>query len=265
MTNNLVVVLTGTITPSKGAKPLRNNPELRRNDYLRALEFWLNVDDPRLNKIVFLENSMADLADFADLVQSINPYRKQVEFVSTQSREIPAGIQYGWGELQMLDEGLMKSRLVAESTHFLKVTGRLTFPNIKRLLDRMPWDFDALVECRIPLSEIRYGMALIPAILERRAAYASTQLAFFRTEIYKNHFIGLYQRMKAYTRSGIMEYVVYERLKEFENELKIYWRFPVNCDPVGIGANYERNYQSIQKRAIQIIRAMLRPFNSIWI
>lgn len=158
----------------------------------------------------------------------------------------------------MLDEGLAKSELVSEGTHFIKATGRLTFPSLPRLLDRINGSPDVIAECRIPTSEFRRGLALIPAILERRKAYATTQVILFRTSAYEKYFRGLHARMEKWTLSGIMEYIVYMRMREVERELKILWRFPVNCEPVGIGANANQNYSSFPKRAINFIRGLLR-------
>lgn len=265
MANELVVVLTGTISPSRSAKVSRSDSELRREDYMKGLNFWLNLEDSRLNRIIFIENSGATLDSFRDLVHRSNPYNKAVEFISTEVTEIPDGIQYGWGELRMLDEGLSRSQLILEATHFVKATGRLAFPKIGRLIDRMPAWCDVLVDCRIPTSEYRRGAMLIPALVQRRGAYASTQLAIFRMETYEKYFRGIDCSMVPWTRSGVMECVIYDRLQEISKEISIVWRFPVNCDPVGIGARFEDNYQSTQRRVMSTIRGFLRPFDGIWI
>jgi hypothetical protein len=265
MTDNLILVLTSTVSPARGAKVRRSDSELRREDYMNALAFWLNLQDPRLNRIVFIENSGADLSGFEALVRRNNPHNKTVEFISTGITEIPDGIHYGWGELQMLDEGLSQSRLFAQATHFVKATGRLTFPRIGRLIDRMPAGCDVLVDCRIPISEYRRGIMLIPALVQRRGAYASTQLAIFRKLTYEKYFRGIYRNMKPWTRAGSMESVIYDRLQEVAKEISVVWRFPVNCDPVGIGARNGANYQSTQKRVMSAVRGLLRPFDSIWV
>jgi hypothetical protein len=265
MANNLILVLTSTVSPARGANVRRSDADLRREDYIAALTFWLNLEDPRLNRIVFIENSGADLSGFEDLVRRNNPHNKTVEFISTGITEIPNGIHYGWGELQMLDEGLSQSSLFAQATHFVKATGRLTFPRIGRLIDRMPSGCDVLVDCRIPVREFRRGAMLIPALIQRRGAYASTQLAIFRSWTYEKYFRGVYRNMKPWTRSGSMESVIYDRLQEVAKEINVVWRFPVNCDPVGIGARYGDNYQSTQKKVMSAVRGFLRPFDKIWV
>lgn len=265
MANSLALVLTSTISPARGAHVNRADPELRRKDYMEALAFWLRLSDSRLTRIVFIENSGANLESFEKLVLASNPHRKEVEFISTEAREIPDGIQHGWGELRMLDEGLSRSRLVGEATHFVKATGRLVFPSIKRLIDHLPKNFDVLVDCRIPAGEYRRGAALIPALIERRGAYATTQLAVFRAATYSAYFRGLHAVMKPWTRSGVMECAIYDRLREIAGEIKIVWRFPVNCDPVGIGARYGVEYRCRSRKVMSAVRAALRPFGACWI
>lgn len=265
MADSLALVLTSTISPARGASVNRADPELRRKDYMEALAFWLRLSDPRLQRIVFIENSGADLGSFEELVRTSNPHHKEVEFISTEVTEIPEGIQHGWGELRMLDEGLSRSRLVGEATHFVKATGRLVFPSIKRFLNRMPKNFDVLVDCRIPAGEYRRGAALIPALIQRRGAYATTQIAVFRATTYSAYFRDLYRVMQPWTRSGVMECVIFDRLQEIAGEIKIVWRFPVNCDPVGIGARYGVEYQSTSRKIMSAVRAALRPFSACWI
>lgn len=70
------LLLTATVSPSHGARVQRNDAELRRQDYLNALNFWLRLSDARLNRIVFLENSGDDLQAFRQLVAKTNPHRK---------------------------------------------------------------------------------------------------------------------------------------------------------------------------------------------
>ena len=64
---SFVVVMTATVTPSTGAVVGRSDPNLRREDYAAGLRFWLNHPDPRLTRIVLLENSGYDLSWFRAL------------------------------------------------------------------------------------------------------------------------------------------------------------------------------------------------------
>ena len=133
-----LLCLTATVTPSQGVTVKRSDPKLRQKDYLEALRFWLHHPDPRLDNILFVENSGNDLRLFRELVHDENFRSKDVEFVSTLPMSVPSGLHYGWAELKMLDEAFEVSRLVGQSSHLIKVTGRLTFPEISAWLDSIP-------------------------------------------------------------------------------------------------------------------------------
>lgn len=258
------LVLTASISPSPGAKVKRSDIAVRRQDYLNAFNFWLQLPDPRINRILFLENSGDDLKAFRQLVATSNPHQKSVEFVSVPAIEIPEGIHYGMGELSMIDDGLAQSRTIRETTHLIKATGRYTFPALPRLLNRLPSNFDVLAECRIPTRAYRKGLSLIPAILQRREAYAATHLIIFRTAVYEQYFRGLYRTMEPRTLHGIVEHLVYDRLRDVAGDLRVLWRFPVNCEPIGIGAANNANYRSASKKVTSLLRGLLRG-TPIWI
>lgn len=259
-----VLVLTATVSLSRGAKMQRSDAATRRDDYLNALNFWLQNPDPRLNRIVFLENSGDDLTAFRELAAGNNPYQKDIEFISVPSMEIPDGIHYGIGELRTLDDGLAQSQMVRTTTHFIKATGRLIFPGLSRLLDHLPSQFDIVTECRIPTSAFRKGLSLISAVRQRREAYATTSLIIFRTATYEQYFRGLYRTMEPWTRHGIVEPLVYDRICEVSGNLCVLWRYPVNCDPIGVSGQSNGSYHTIPRRAMGVVRGMLRG-TDIWI
>src|SRR5579875_540446 len=149
MKPSYLLVLTATIKPAAAAaaEVYRKDPNLRLNDYLNPLRFWIAYPDPRLDKILFLENSGADLSAVRRLVDECDS-NKQVEILSVPGNNIPPGINYGYGEMEMLDCGLAQSELRRATTHMLKITGRLTFPTVTTLLDRLPATFDVAVDCR---------------------------------------------------------------------------------------------------------------------
>lgn len=261
--NQYLLVLTATVTPFVGAQVQRSDPATRREDYKAAFRFWLNHADPRINRILFLENSGDDLEFLKEIVEQENSFAKDVEFISTSSSVIPPGLHYGWGELKMLDEGLRRSRLVKETSHLLKATGRLTFPDISRLLDRTPTGCDVMVECRIPTSSYRKGLNLIPAILKRQGAYVSTQLAIFSHRFYQGRILGLVDTMKPNCYPGMIEELIYDELIKMEHSDGVYLRFPVNCDPSGVGATLGDVYDSKTRRAISLLRAASRK-TGLW-
>lgn len=259
---SFAVVLTATVTPSTGASVLRKDPDLRRRDYLAGLRFWLSHPDPRLTRIVFLENSREDLSWLESIALRENLCGKKFEFIPTEPSIIPSGLSYGWGELRMLDEGLERSRLVKESSHIIKATGRLTFPDISRLLDRTPIDCDAMVECRLTTAAYRKGLMFIPAQLTRKTAYATTQLAILSRDFYERYMRGVYQSMSANDGKSHFENMLYAQLRRAEGTQKVSFRFPVNCEPHGFGG-YDVDYNSARRRVTRTCRAALR-WTGLW-
>ena len=245
-----------------GAKVLRSDPEVRRNDYLNALRFWLHQSDARLKHILFIENSGEDLTPFRHLVETENPLSREVEFISIKPYTIPDGLHYGWSELRMLDESLSKSVLAAQSSHMVKVTGRFTFPTISRLLSRMPKRFDVMVDCRVPTRSYANGKFLW-AIIKKPEAYASTQIAIFSLRFYREQIQSLYKVIIPGVYPDIMESVIYEKLKLLKGHNGLHLRFPVNCEPSGIGASNGHNYNSRKKKMTNTLRGLLRP-TGIW-
>ena len=243
---------------------IRNDPTVRREDYANGLRFWLSHPDHRLNRILFLENSRDDLSYFQRIVDTENAYGKEVEFVSTDPPVIPKGISLGWGELRMLDEGLERSQLVRQSSQIIKATGRLVFPDIARLLDRTPPDCDAMVECRIISAAFRNGLTLIPALITRKGAYASTQLVIVTRAFYEERIRGLYKTMTPEPWNESFESKLYKQLRAAEKDRRICFRFPVNCEPIGISGTYNSHYDTPQRRLVRGVRAVLRG-TGIWI
>ena len=57
-----LLVMTATILPAANAGVRRADPQLRLEDYKRALRYWLNYEHSAADRILLLENSGADLS-----------------------------------------------------------------------------------------------------------------------------------------------------------------------------------------------------------
>jgi hypothetical protein len=114
MDTGYLLVLTATVTPAANAAVKRKDPVERLNDYISSLEYRLECSDERLRSILFLENSGADLAPFRELVQTSNPYSENVELITVPGNQIPAGVNYGYGEMEMRDHGLGSRKGIEE-------------------------------------------------------------------------------------------------------------------------------------------------------
>lgn len=202
------------------------------------------------------------------LIKKNNLFNKNVEIIQTPTITIPDGLHYGWGELRMLDKGIEHSTLAKTSSHFIKATGRLTFPSISRLLNRIPVRCDALVDCRVPMRR-GYGRRLsyIGRLFTHKEAYSSTQLAIFSARFYRQQLSGMCQQMKPYSYPRLFENILYETLIHADTSYALHYRFPISCDPVGYDACLNVNYDSRTKRAARSLRSVLRGtvFGHIWL
>ena len=120
---DLVILLTATITPNTYSKLKLTAPEIRKQQYLEALNFYIEETNFR---IVFAENSGDPLDEFPQLPE-------RIEYLTFKSEPIQPDRGKAWKELEIIDFALRNSNFVKESESVAKVTGRLKVLNFKRL------------------------------------------------------------------------------------------------------------------------------------
>jgi hypothetical protein len=239
-----LLVMTATIVPAANAGIKRVDPQLRLEDYKQALRYWLSYDHPAAERILLLENSGADLADLRAIAADENPRSKPVEILSVPGNQIPAGSNYGYTEMQLLDEGLALSQLRRETTHMVKATGRLIFPSVGKALDTLTKPFDLMVECR------KLGFP-------RRGFDANTQLFVCSHGFYDRVLRDSRREMNS-TDVRLLEHLIYRKVIPYKGQPGIYLRFPCNIEPVGYSGFKSRNYKSPSAAITRTIRAALR-------
>ncbi|CAN5469865.1 hypothetical protein BH10ACI2_BH10ACI2_09150 [soil metagenome] len=251
--NEYCVCLTACIDPSGGLIKLqRHDPAVRLNDYLKAMRFWLNLPDERLNKIVFVENSGYPLDELSDICKTQNPFGKKVELISSSTNSYPEGVHYGYAELHSIEQAFDRSQLLKSSTYFIKATGRLRFPNISQLLDLLPDEYLFSVDCR---ARSRYG---------KSDPFATTQLMVFSTSFYRQHL--LHSKSELSNELGLIEILIYEKLIAFKDQQGAILRWKVNVDPVGYAGEWQKKYHSPKQRLINSARFICRhAFPDWWI
>lgn len=143
--------MTATITPPAGVPALqRVDPAERLADYERALSFYLSLPANVLDRVVFAENSGSDLVSLERIAQA-QPGGKEVELVSFHGLDYPVEHGRGVGETRLIDTALGRSRLLralGDDEPFWKVTGRLRFTNLDRLIVSAPIGIDLYVDFR---------------------------------------------------------------------------------------------------------------------
>jgi len=239
-----LLVMTATILPAANAGVKRADPRVRLEDYKQALRYWLAYTHPAAERILLLENSGAELTELEAIARDENPLGKPVEILSVPGNQIPEGRNYGYTEMQMLDEGLALSRLRRETTHMVKVTGRLVFPSLGKALDRIQKPFELMVECR------KLGFP-------RRGYDANTQIFVCSHGFYHGELRNSKELMNS-TDIRLLEHLIFRRVISFKGLPGYYLRFPVNIEPVGYSGFKSRSYNSSGSSITRAIRAALR-------
>ncbi|HEX6652245.1 MAG TPA: hypothetical protein VF072_05840 [Thermoleophilaceae bacterium] len=133
--------MTATITPPAGVPALqRVDPVERLADYERALSFYVGIPDAVVNRVVFAENSGADLGPLRAIADRLGG-GKEVELVSFDGLDYPVAHGRAVGEMRLIETALSRSRLLAaldDDEPFWKVTGRLRFTNLASLVATAP-------------------------------------------------------------------------------------------------------------------------------
>lgn len=248
-----VLVLTACIDPSTGpARIIRKDPLVRLADYQQALQSWLLNPDPRLRSIVFVENSGYELKTLRQLVGRSNPFGKRVEFIQLRNNDYPPYVDYGYPELGMLDQVLAVSELARKSKYFIKVTGRLIFPTLTRLLDHLPSDYLFAVDSRVPM--LPKGKP--PGV------YAS--LMIFSRMFYESELVDVKSKMNEVLCS--IETMLYLKLMNYIDTPGAILRWPVHIASVGHGAHWNKSYTDSRGRVADAIRTVSRIITpQLWV
>lgn len=243
-----LLTMTATIIPAANAGVKRSDPRVRLEDYKQALRYWLNYDHRSAASILFLENSGADLSELRALAEVENSLRKPVEFLSVPGNSIPEGRNYGYTEMQLIDDGLAQSRLRRETTHLVKTTGRLIFPALGKAIDRIErrngGPPELMVECR------KLGFP-------RPGFDAFTQLFVSSHRFYDGVLRGSREEMNS-TDVRLLEHLLFRKVIPFKGQPGCYLRFPCNIEPVGYSGFKSRSYRTPQAAFSEAVRAALR-------
>lgn len=240
--------------PVFAAQLIRTDFDQRLADYREALRFWLHLPDPRVERVILIENTATSLDDLAAVARRENPYDRDCEFLTFAANDIPDGLHYGYAEYRMLDIGLARSRTWPAVDRMIKATGRYRFPAISRLLDRLP------PGC-LMAADARDARRFRP----KPQHIVTSPLWIARREFFEDHL------RQAYTlihpppphRGQFIEDVLYDILMPLRRQPGVLLRWPVNCDPQGIGANGD-NYDAPRRRLLRLLRGAGRRLTPGW-
>lgn len=243
----LVILMTATIDPGGYADQCsRNTVEERLKDYLFALEFWLNYNDPRIIGIVFCENSGYPLEKHLKKI-----YKKNyLEILRFDGNTKPVDVHYGYSELGIIDYAIKNSRLISNSKYFVKITGRLIFPNLSGLINSLNESFLVAIDCS-KKKENKGGDII-----------ARTQLAIFEKGFYMRYFYERrYEMVGHYSHIEEWWATKFFTMKNVEG---ICLRWPIECNPIGIDAFSSKSYTRTTLRIKYMIRGIARKLIPSW-
>ncbi len=238
------ILATACVTPKPVPRLVRTLPQDRLSDYVKACARWLSLDDDRLGTLVIVENSGYDpallgnglLAELESRGQSL---KRGMEIITYRGPDRPSGIHYGYSEFQMIDDLLDQCLSIKKYPLFIKATGRYIYPHIDRLLNKC--DFhkaDNFGGCYQKRLTFLCDSKIIPGFLWRQQ-FRTTSVGLFITdfEFFNSEIRCLYRTMKNAHRHTHIEDVIFDKLLPLHGHEGIFLRFPVNCEPRGIGGN----------------------------
>jgi hypothetical protein len=243
----LAILMTATVDPGEYSGQIdRTGSNLRTRDYLEAIKFWATHPDPRIESVVFCENSGADLRAFEGVAGKF-PSTRRFEVLGFRGNTRPHDVHYGYAELGIIDYACEKSMLLQNCRHFAKATGRYLFPGISLLIESLDEDLLAAVDCRRAYRR-ESGVRL----------RARTQLMIFEREFYKRVLAGTREQMLG-NCSHIEEFLAQKLLPLYRHRTRgVYLRWKVECPALGYDAGRNKNYGAPRERIKNAIRATCR-------
>ena len=179
----LILLMTATVNPGDYSGQIRRgDSDLRIREYVEAIKYWGAHPDPRIEGIVFCENSGADVRAFEAAASSYSS--RTLELLGFRGNARPPGMHYGYAELGTIDYACENSVLLKKCCHFIKVSGRYLFPRITTLIDSLDDDLRVAVDCRRAYRN-EGGVRL----------RARTQLIVFEREFYRQVLSGAREEM----------------------------------------------------------------------
>jgi len=251
------LLATACVAPPPAPGLARAEPAERLSDYGDALAKWVDHRDPRIGNIIVLENSGQLVNELVDeIAKRVRKPQRGIELISYVGPARAPGLHYGFSEFQMIDH-LLDSATGALNERLIKTTGRYYYPAISRLLDRLPENFsfvaDSVVHAAVPYLGRAGGRTT-------RTGLFIAEAHFFDTKLRR-----LYQIMQPINRLSHIDDLIFDVFRGEHGREGIYMRFPVNCEPEGIGGNGD-NFGSPKKRVKGALRGLLRAVApSIWL
>ena len=186
----------------------------RQRQYAETLSFYIR--QPCIKKILFVENSNADLAYLKQLAGA----REKVEFLSLDLNNYPGKWGKGYGEFLLLDKAV--DWLCAHSCDVMvKVTGRFPILNISSMIE----EFSSRENLSLAVDVIDHHV--YDWIRSGSTGHSCRTIIFaVSTEFYKKHIYGRYaSNPEAYRGAEHFMYGIWQATRNIVDEGVVYPRF----------------------------------------
>ena len=239
------LLMTATLVPPPSAVS-RADPAARLADYLDALAFYLSLPNATLDRVLFVDNSDADIGPVVDAAQRLAG-DKTVEVLSFQGNDHPPQRGKAYGEFRLMDYGLAHSTLFAPDDVVWKVTGRLKCLNLPALAGaaaRRPFD----VQCDL------HNLPWVGGGRWRNNRHMDLRLFAFRRAAYDAVFRDTWRERER----GFDARFLYGRVMAARGTLRVRPRFPLQPRLQGISGRHLRDYNAGGQRLKDDVRGALR-------
>jgi hypothetical protein len=127
---DFALILTCTIQPKNMPNLVRNDANLRFQDYKKSFNFW--ISNTNIKKIIFIENSGYDLKYFREIAKNS---KIEIEIISNNLNETyDKNLGKGYGQYLCLKEIFDKSLIARKTDYFIDVTGRHCIKNFNEII-----------------------------------------------------------------------------------------------------------------------------------
>lgn len=117
---DIVLLLTACINPQGMAFTALQDAEERKNQYIEAIRYY--ISNTRY-KIVVVENTLFDLTSF------FIP-EERLEFLTFEGNSFDKTLGKGYGEGLIMNYAFSNSKLIEQSNHIIKISGRHIISNV---------------------------------------------------------------------------------------------------------------------------------------
>jgi hypothetical protein len=248
-----VLLLTATITPPSGVPLLeRTDPQLRLQDYEKALQFYLQFVNKGIDAIIFAENSNSDVSSLRSIVEQLG-LADAVEFLVFDGLDYPISYGRAYGEFSLINYTMRNSQTIAvhkENLLVWKITGRYLIRNLAQIIAYKPSNTDLYVNSRkFPIP------------------WADMYLLVWTLKAYKDFLSLILDDMIAEPTLQVHpEQVFINLIEQYSGDLKMQRRFNVTPLIDGARGSDNQNYsqgRSLRKYYIRSFANKLLPW--LWI